>query len=120
MTEVKVPKTAEEAEAMDLAIAKYQLAKITEVKEFLESDETKAFEAKLNALVEGRLPPGTSAGNLNQLPKFFTDVRRQAAQDFMNLDMKINPPKMPEAPTETPGPSGNTTPSGSVSPTGGE
>ena len=93
MADIKPPKNRAEAEAYEKAMAKYRLTRAEEVQAFFDSEETKAFEASLAKLVEEGLPVGTTtAGNIVQLPRWFSDVRAQTANDIANLNMVINPP----------------------------
>ena len=98
MATITPPKNKTEADAMEMAMASYRLQRAQAVQDFLDSDEATAFEAKLIELVSEGLPAGTTtAGNIVQLPKWFTDVRAQAVSDLANLNMVVNPPAPPSS-----------------------
>lgn len=90
---ITTPKNKTEAEAMQKAMAVYNLARAEAVRQMLNSPEALAFEALLIQTVNDGLPGGTTtAGNVVQLPKWFVDVRGQADNDVASLNMTVNPP----------------------------
>lgn len=95
-TTIKTPTNKAEADAMTKAIAEYNLTRAQAVQDLLNGPEVAAFESLLGQVIEDGLPTGTTtAGNLIQLPKWFTDVRAQAANDLAGLTTVLAPEPAP-------------------------